>query len=55
MSRHDRANGAIRHPSSSGKGHKGRKLMKTRREASGMSKADFEAMLKRLGIEGKRG
>ncbi len=52
--RHDRANSRYHAPGSKGKGHKGRKVMKTRREASGMDKATFEAMLSRLGIQGRR-
>ena len=57
MPRHDGARyfGGRHHaPGSKGKGHRGRKVMKTRREASGMDKATFEAMLSRLGIQGRR-
>lgn len=53
MSRHDRAYGRYHAPGSKGKGHKGRRVMVTRRTASGMDKATFEAMLKRLDIQGR--
>lgn len=45
----------MHHPSSKGKGHKGRGAMKTRRRDAGMDKAAFEELLRRLDIWGRRG
>lgn len=54
MGRHDRAHGIHYAPGAKGKGYKGRRVMVTRRAASGMDKAEFEATLKRLGIQGRK-
>lgn len=50
MPRNDRAHGVHHAPGSKGKGHKGRRVMITRRQASGMDKTAFETMLRRLDI-----
>lgn len=53
MGRDDRAHGVHHAPGAKGKGHRGRRVMVTRRVASGMGKAAFEAMLRRLNITGR--
>lgn len=53
MPRHDRAEGVHWAPGAKGKGRRGRRVMVTRRRASGLDKAAFEAMVKRLGVSGR--
>jgi hypothetical protein len=50
MGRDDRAHGVHDAPGRKGKGHRGRRVMVTRRRESGMDKAAFEQLLRRTGI-----
>jgi hypothetical protein len=50
MGRHDRAYGVHDAPGRKGKGRRGRRVMRSRRAASGMDKTGFETMLRRLRI-----
>ena len=54
MGRHEGSGGRHHAPGVKGKGHKGRRVMVTRRQASGMDKASFEAMVKHLGIQARQ-
>ena len=53
MARHDRAYGRYHSTRQKGRGHKGTRVMHSRREASGMDKAAFEALVRRLGIQAR--
>lgn len=54
MGRHDRAYGVHHEPGRSGKGHRGRRVLATRRRDSGLTKEAFEALLRKHDIRPRR-